>query len=94
MKLKNTKLKKKENIWFVYIIKCDDRSFYTGIAKDIDKRFEEHKKGRGAAYTKMHKPQKVIYREKMDSQTEAIKRELQIKSWGRDRKIKELSLKI
>ena len=80
--------------WFVYLILCDDQSFYTGIAKDIDKRFEVHKKGRGAAYTKMHKPQKIIYREKMESQTDAIKREIQIKSWNRARKIKSLKLKI
>jgi len=80
-------------MWFVYIILCDDQSFYTGIAKGIDKRFIEHQKGRGAAYTKMHKPRKVIYREKMNSHSDAIKRELQIKSWDRARKIKTLKLR-
>jgi len=37
-------------MWFVYIILCDDKSFYTGIAKDVDKRFLVHKKGRGGIY--------------------------------------------
>ena len=50
--------------WFVYILLCLDNSLYTGIAKDPAKRFREHVAGKGGAYTRNHKPIRIVYTEK------------------------------
>ena len=65
--------------YFVYIIKCNDGSYYTGHTKDVEKRFELHKKGKGARYTRIHKPEKICYIEKFTNRSEAMKREQKIK---------------
>ena len=49
--------------WYVYMLRCADGSLYTGIAADVERRFEEHKSGRGAKYTRSHPPLAVVYRE-------------------------------
>jgi len=66
--------------YYVYILLCKDGSYYTGYAKDIKHRVEQHKKGQGARYTKMHEAEKIVYVEEFDSRSEAMKRERQIKS--------------
>lgn len=81
-------------MWFVYIILCEDGSFYTGISNDVEKRFQDHMDGKGAKYTRSHKPLKLIYQEQFKTQSEALKREIEIKSWPRDKKIKNLRLMI
>jgi len=73
-------------MWFVYVLLCSDGSFYTGISNDPRKRFSEHKKGRGGAYTRSHKPVKIIYTEKQLDKSTALRREAEIKSWNRSRK--------
>lgn len=70
----------------VYIIRCKDGSYYTGHAKDAEKRFEMHKKGRGARYTRMHEPEELVYVEQFESRGEAMKRERRIKRFSHDRK--------
>ncbi|WP_096635756.1 restriction endonuclease subunit S [Clostridium cochlearium] len=59
--------------WFVYVLLCDDGSFYKGMTKDLYRRFYEHYTGIGAEWTKIHKPVKVIHYEKFNSQQEARK---------------------
>lgn len=79
-------------MWFVYILQCEDGSFYTGISNSPEKRFLEHKSGKGGRYTRSHKVQKMIYLEKIQSHSQALKREYQIKSWKKIKKIRELRL--
>lgn len=81
-------------MWFVYILLCEDNSLYTGISDDPDSRLEVHKSGKGSKYTRSHKPVKRIYLEKVNSKSEALKREIEIKSWQRKQKIRNLGLKI
>ena len=78
--------------YYVYILLCSDKSLYTGIARDPDKRFIEHVNGRGGRYTRSHPPIKIIYQKKMGSKSEALKRELHIKRWSRSEKIQKLHL--
>ncbi len=66
-------------MWFVYVLLCGDGSFYTGATNNLKKRFLEHKMGKGGRYTKSHKPVKIIYTEKLNTKSEALKREYQIK---------------
>ena len=80
-------------MWFVYILFCTDGSLYTGISNEPDKRLAEHKHGKGGRYTRSHQPLKIIYREKSKNKGEALKREYQIKSWTREKKIRDLKLK-
>lgn len=72
------------NNWFIYVLLCEDGSFYKGMTNDIYRRFYEHYTGQGAKHTKAHKPKKVIHWEKFDTQDQARKREEELKSgYGR-----------
>lgn len=74
-------------MYFVYIIQCKDRSLYTGITTDLKRRFKEHKEGLGGHYTRSHKVQKILYTEKRSTRSAAQKREAEIKSWRREKKL-------
>ncbi len=74
-------------MWFVYILKCKDGSFYTGITNDLKRRFSEHKDRKGGHYTSSHKVEKLLYSEKLKTKSRALKREHQIKSWRREKKL-------
>jgi putative endonuclease len=73
--------------FFVYILLCIDGSFYTGYTKDLDARTRQHQNGKGAKYTKSHKPQKVAYVEQFDSRSSAMKREREIKKLSHQQKL-------
>jgi len=77
---------------FVYILLCTDGSLYTGISTDPQKRFLDHQKGRGGAYTRSHPPIKIVYQESHPDKSSALKREAQIKRWPRSKKIQFLKL--
>lgn len=79
-------------MWFVYVLLCKGNSLYTGATNDLEKRFLEHKKGTGGRYTRSHKVIKIVYSEKFSSQSEALKKEAEIKSWSREKKITNLLL--
>lgn len=79
-------------MWFVYILLCADNSLYTGYSDDPEARFLDHKNGKGAKYTRSHKPLKIIYTEQFITKSEAMKREIEIKSWRKKKKIKILLL--
>ena len=64
---------------YVYIIRCNDNSLYTGWTNNLEKRFEDHSKGKGAKYTRGRGPRKLVYFEKFDTKEEAMKREYAIK---------------
>ncbi len=72
--------------YYVYILLCKDGSYYTGFAKDLKRRVEQHKKRQGARYTMMHEPEKIVYVEEFGSRSEAIKREREIKSLSHSEK--------
>jgi putative endonuclease len=77
-----------ENPWFVYMVRCSDGSFYTGIAKDLEKRVKKHNSGKGAVFTRGRRPVSLVYRERQANQSSALKRERQIKKWKRPNKEK------
>ena len=79
-------------MWFVYILLCEDGSLYTGYSNNVEQRFSDHKNGKGGRYTRSHKPVKLLYQEQFDTQSEALKREGQIKGWDRKKKIRILNL--
>ncbi len=73
-------------LYYVYIIRCKDGSYYTGYAKDPEERFKLHKKGLGARYTRIHEPEQLVYLEQFVSRSQAIKRERKIKALTHKRK--------
>lgn len=74
--------------YYVYIIKCIDGSFYCGYTNDVEKRFEKHKNGKGAKYTRSHLPLEIVYTEKFETKSDAMKREYKIKNMTRLQKEK------
>lgn len=79
--------RKKEDKWFLYILKCGDNSLYTGIAKDIQKRFEAHSAGKGARYTRTRLPLELVYQETCPSRSAALIRECAVKSLPKAKKL-------
>jgi putative endonuclease len=78
--------------YLVYIVKCSDNTFYTGIAKDLKKRLREHNgeiKG-GAIYTRSRRPVVLKYSEKFKNRSDALKREYEIKQMKKEVKAKLL----
>lgn len=76
-------------MYYVYLVQCEDKSIYTGITTDVVRRFQEHKNKKvGARYTKMHKVEKIVHTEQFKNRSDALKREAQIKSWPREKKLK------
>ncbi len=74
-------------MYFVYILKCSDGSLYTGITTDLKRRLSEHKSGAGGHYTRAKKVVKIVYTEKRRNRSSALKREAEIKSWKREKKL-------
>lgn len=75
-------------MWYVYILKCSDKTLYTGIAKDLDKRIVEHNTSRfGAKYTRGRRPVKLVYYKKVKDRGAALKEEARIKKLSRLEKI-------
>jgi len=78
-KIRNRKRGRHKESYYVYLLLCDDGSYYTGYTNDVASRFERHMKGRGARYTRMHIPKRVAYVEEFKTRGAAARRELQIK---------------
>ena len=74
-------------MYFVYLLKCGDKSIYTGITTDVNRRFKEHKAGKGGHYTRAKGVIKVLYTEKARTRSKALKREAQIKNLPRQKKL-------
>jgi len=73
---------------YCYIVECADGTYYTGWAVDPERRVAVHNKGRGARYTRMRLPVKLVYVEEQPDRISAMKREIAIKKMDRVRKIK------
>lgn len=74
--------------WFVYILECADKSLYTGITNNVDLRLDKHLSDKGAKYTKSRKVKRLAYQEECENRSKALKREIEIKSWPRKKKLK------
>ena len=74
-------------MYYVYIIECKDKTFYTGITTDVKRRFKEHSLGKGGAYTRAKQVGRILYTETFKTRGEASKRESEIKGWRREKKL-------
>lgn len=75
-------------MYFVYILKCNDGTLYTGWTTDIDKRVLAHNESKvGAKYTSARRPVELVYREECIGKKEAMKREYAIKQLTKKAKL-------
>lgn len=73
--------------WYVYILRSDkDGSLYTGISLNVNERLKTHNDGRGARYTKSRRPFVLVFQEKSNTRSDALKREYEIKQFTREEK--------
>lgn len=76
-------------MYYLYILKCADKTLYTGIAVDLQKRLKEHNFSKlGAKYTRSRRPLKLVYSKKFKSRSAALKAEFKIKTLSRKDKLK------
>lgn len=75
--------------WAVYLIKCSDNTFYTGVTTDIKRRVVEHNTDdkKGAKYTRARRPVVLVWSEEHPNRTKACQREYEIKRWPRSKKV-------
>ena len=73
--------------WFVYMVRCADGSLYTGIAKDVARRFNQHNAGIASRYTRTRLPVELVHHEAHRDQSSALKREAAIKAMDRREKL-------
>ena len=72
--------------FYCYMVECANGSFYTGWTTNPTRRVKQHNAGKGAAYTAMHRPVKLVFLEEQPSRTTAMRREIQIKTYSHARK--------
>lgn len=72
--------------YFVYLLKCRDKSYYCGLTKNVLARVQAHNSGTGGRYTRSHRPVKLVYYEKAKTLKAAMKREREIKTFSKKKK--------
>lgn len=72
--------------WHTYILRCADQSLYVGITTDLEARLAKHNAGKGGAYTRSHRPVRMVWSESAASESAARKREAELKSWKKAKK--------
>lgn len=74
------------DMWIIYILRCSDSSLYIGITNDLNKRIARHNSGDGAKYTRYRRPVTLVWKQEIASESDARKRELQLKGWTKLKK--------
>jgi predicted GIY-YIG superfamily endonuclease len=75
-----------EAVWFCYMVRCSDGSFYVGIATDVEGRVKRHNWGVGPEYAAKRRPVELIWQERCGSCQTARAREREVKGWSRKKK--------
>ena len=75
------------NTWYVYFLRCNDNSLYTGITTDIKRRLHQHNNTKlGAKYTRARRPVVLVYSEVAEDKSTASKREYQLRTLTKNKK--------
>lgn len=80
-----------DKTWYLYILRCGDGSFYTGITTDVAHRLQMHESGRGAKYTRGRAPLELVYCEPCADRSAALRREIAVKRLTKQEKIQLIS---
>ena len=76
---------------FVYIVRCRNGDLYTGYTKDPVRRLEQHNQGKASKFTRSRLPVELVYLERFDTSSEALRREISIKQLSRKDKLRIIS---
>jgi len=77
----------KHHIYYVYILKCSDNSYYTGVTNNLHRRVQEHQEGTNrSSYTYKRRPVQLVFYTEFSNVQKAIEIEKIIKSWSRAKK--------
>ncbi|MBN9286825.1 MAG: hypothetical protein BGO43_05275 [Gammaproteobacteria bacterium 39-13] len=89
-------LEKEKQTWFVYVIQCKDGSWYTGVATDVKRRFQEHQEQgkKCAKYLKGKGPLKLVFKQLMDNKVQAYQAEYLIKRLTKKQKNEVIKNKV
>ena len=74
-------------MWYVYMLRCSDRTLYTGITNDLSARIRAHNAGTGAKYIRGRGPVELVYSEELPSHGDALRREYAIKQLKKEQKL-------
>ena len=74
-------------MFYVYVLRCKDGSFYTGYTNDLEKRLRMHDDGKASKYTRSRLPVKIVAQWSFDSKSKAMRHEIMFKSLPRKEKI-------
>jgi len=72
--------------WYLYILRCRDGKLYTGVTKDLERRFKMHNAGRASRFTRVRLPVEMLHQEKLKNRTAALIRECAVKALPRQKK--------
>lgn len=75
-----------EKAYYFYVLVCADHSFYGGFTTDVTKRVAAHNAGKGAKYTKLRRPVRLLYFETFSDKSAALKAEYAFKHQPRRKK--------
>lgn len=73
-------------MWYVYLLRCADGTFYAGSTNDLARRLAAHNSGSGAKYTRSRRPCTLVYREEAADKSAALRREAAVKKLSRAQK--------
>lgn len=71
----------------MYVLLCNDNTLYTGFTTDVEKRFQAHQTGKGAKYTRSHRPVKVLFQKAFSQKHDALSAEYHFKQLSRKQKL-------
>lgn len=76
--------------WYLYLIECEGGSLYAGITTDVARRFAQHVNGKGARYTRSHRPVRLVGYQLCASKSAALKAEIALKKLPKAMKVDAL----
>jgi putative endonuclease len=79
---------RKSDTWWLYVLECQGGVLYTGIAKEVDARFDAHVKGTGAMFTRLNRPVRILSKAPLKSRSAALRAEYAFKQVSRADKLR------
>jgi putative endonuclease len=80
-----------KDTWFLYLLECEGGRLYTGISTDVAARFDKHRRGKGAMFTRLNRPVRLLGAKAFGSRSEALKAEWTMKRLTADQKRQAVS---
>ena len=77
-----------EQAWYLYLLECDNGYLYCGITTDVRRRFEQHRSGRGARFTRINRPQRILGAARFDDRSSVSVAEVMLKRQTRTEKLR------